>query len=147
MQIVLLKDVKNVGQQGDIKEVASGYARNFLMPSGFAALATKETLKQAEILKKNREVEAQKGKKEFEEAKERIQGKTIVIPATASDEGSLFASVGVSLIADAISEQLKVNLPEKYFQLEESIKKIGQHSVAVEREGERFEFIAEVTKA
>ena len=118
MNVILLDKVENLGDIGDLVQVKPGYGRNFLIPQGKAALATKENL--AEFESRRAELEA-KAAEELAAAKSRadlIEGMELVIPANVGTEGKLFGSIGPVDIAEAFEKvgvevaRAEVRMPE-----------------------------------
>src|SRR3990167_5168862 len=93
MKVLLLKNVEDLGHQGEIKMVSAGYARNFLIPRGLADIATQELIDQIERRQKKREFQAEADLKQTEELAERLNGQTLEIKARASEQGRLYASI------------------------------------------------------
>lgn len=87
MKILLLKDVYKLGHAGDIKKVADGYARNFLIPQGYATLATPSAVNQAETIRANANVLREQLKGEMQTLSDRIQGLRIAFPMKAGETG------------------------------------------------------------
>ena len=90
MKILLLKDVYKLGHAGDIKKVADGYARNFLIPQGYATLATPSAVNQAETIRANANVLREQLKGEMQTLSDRIQGLRIAFPMKAGETGKLY---------------------------------------------------------
>jgi len=130
MRIILLQDVENLGKKYDIKEVADGYARNFLIPKGLAKPATKEALKWLEIQK---EIEAKKAEEELKKIQDlvsNIEKLEIIISVKVGEEGRLFESI----TAQKISEKLKetgFNIKKNQIDLAEPIKELGEFPVKI----------------
>ena len=118
MNVILLEKVENLGDIGDLVKVKPGYGRNFLLPQGKAALATKANLAEVEA----RRAELEKvAAEELAAAKERaklVDGMELIVPANAGEEGKLFGSVGPIDIVDAFSkvgvevERAEVRMPD-----------------------------------
>jgi len=135
VQVILLTDVKKVGQRGSVVTVADGFAMNVLFPKKQAMPATSENLKRVE-----REAMAAKGKKDMDAALAKralaeIDGKVIEIQARSNDAGVLFESVKVKHIHDALSKGFNISLPESAIRLAEPIKKTGTYSVSLSIQG------------
>ncbi|HHT74071.1 MAG TPA: 50S ribosomal protein L9 [Firmicutes bacterium] len=129
MKVILQKDVKNLGKQGQIVEVAEGYARNFLMPRGLAVEASAGNLRQVEQQKK---AEAAKSARELQQAQavaEKLIGKGITISAKVGGAGKLFGSITSQEVADQLKEQLAVDIDKRKIDLKEPIKSLGSYSV------------------
>lgn len=131
MKVVMLMDVKKVGQRGAVIEVADGYAMNVLIPKKQAAAATPENLKRVE-----REALAAKGKKDMDamlaqKALAQIHGKTVLIHAKANPAGGLFESIREKHINEILEKQFGVSLPESSIVLKEPIKKTGVYEIPV----------------
>lgn len=130
MKIIFIKDIPNIGQKGEIKEVASGYARNYLIPNGLAYEATPGRLKD---LKMREGTKAQKTAREVKEAQnlaERISGKTVTIKVKAGEEGRLFGSVTSADIAGALSSS-GIKIDKRKIDLTEHLKALGSYSIHV----------------
>ena len=102
MNVILLKDVADIGGKGDIVEVSNGYARNYLLPKKMAMKATEGAIKQAAKLRKLRIEAEAKAKGEAEELARNLVGSRVVIAARSGDEGKLFGSVGTHDIVEAV---------------------------------------------
>jgi large subunit ribosomal protein L9 len=133
MKIILQKDIEHLGKAGEIKIVASGYGRNYLLPSGLATLATKEEIKkiQAEI-----EAERKKRTEELEKIKEisrKLEKLKIEIPAkTASSKSKkLFGSITSKQIADVINSQGDFAILKHNIEIKEPIRQLGKYEVGV----------------
>ena len=137
MQVILLTDVKKVGQRGTVVTVADGYAMNVLFPKKLATPATPENLKKVE-----RETLAAKGKHDMSEALAKkalsdIGGKTIILLVKANDAGGLFQAIHEKQILEAIEKETGISLPESALALSEAIKKTGTYSVPVSLHGHK----------
>jgi large subunit ribosomal protein L9 len=132
MKIILQKPVDNLGNPGDVTEVADGYARNYLIPRGLAIRAEKGALKHAESLKRAHLSRLSKQKGEYEAiATKLIAAGAIQIQGRAGEEGKLFGSVTAADIAEAVRQQAGVAVDRKDVQLDEPIRSIGTHEVRV----------------
>ncbi len=131
MKVILLKDVENLGKEGDVVEVRRGYARNFLFPRKLAVEATSGNISQIEALRRRR---AMREEKELEEAKTlnmRLDGLVLEFSKRAGETGKLYGSLTSKEIAERISKELEREFDKKYIELEEPIKDIGEHRVKV----------------
>ncbi len=130
MKIIFLEDVEKVGKKYEIKDVASGYARNFLMPKGLAKLADEKTIKWAEMQK---EISAQKIEKELEETQKiasSIERLELVIPVKIGKEGQLFESVNAQKIIDKLKEA-GFNIEKKQIILDKPIEEVGEFPIKI----------------
>ena len=132
MKVILQKPADNLGNPGDIVEVADGYARNYLIPRGMAIRAQKGALKHAEVLKKGHAARLSRQKGEYEAlASKLIAGGPLRIGARAGEEGKLFGSVTAADIAEAVATQAGVQVDRRDVRLDEPIRSIGVHEVRV----------------
>jgi large subunit ribosomal protein L9 len=131
MKVILQKPVDKLGVPGDIVEVADGYARNYLMPRGFAVKATKGGVKHIDSLQRAHKVRVNKAKAEAEQVASRLTSTPIKVRAHAGDEGKLFGSVTASDIAEAIEKQTGVRTDRHDVHLDEPIRSVGTHEVRV----------------
>ena len=131
MQVILLENVANVGKLGDLVNVKSGFARNFLVPQGKATVATEDNIAKFEERRAELEkISAEKLQSAQERAK-KLEGQVIEIASRASDEGKLFGSVGVFEIANAFSEK-GMDLNKSEVRLPEGpLKDLGEHEVEI----------------
>ena len=135
MKIILYKDVPNLGEEGDVKVVADGYARNFLLPQKFAVRYTKAT--EMELAQKQKSIARRKEEKSkaASDTKTRIEALTMEVAVAAGEKGRLFGSVTSSAVVDYLAsqgvevERKKVELPEG------GIKMVGDHSVKIKLYG------------
>ncbi|MCH2415189.1 MAG: 50S ribosomal protein L9 [Acidimicrobiales bacterium] len=126
MKVLLRSDVDGLGRTGDIVEVASGHARNFLLPRGLAVVASSGVTAQAEAMQKKRALKAIEDKSDAEEIVSRLDGIIIQISANASEAGKLFGSVGVAEISQALQDQVGLEIDRKDIS-GETAKEVGTH--------------------
>ena len=131
MKVVLLGEIKGKGGEGDVVDVAQGYAENYLFPKKLAVAATKGNLKQLEERRNNIEKREAVRIADANSLKETLEGKSVVVDAKVGDEGILFGSVTSAMIVDAIKDQLGVEVDRKRVELGKAIKVAGSHEVAV----------------
>ena len=146
MQVILLTDVAKVGRKFEIKNVADGFGRNFLIARGLAEAATPSTLARLEKL---RETHAKKQKAHEEITSQnlaKLNGKTVTIKAKSNDIGHLFASINKDSIAKALEEQTGSVLSPDFLELEKPIKQIGTFTVPVSAFGKVADFTLLVEK-
>lgn len=130
MKVLLLEDVYKLGRAGDIKKVAPGYARNFLMPQGLAVLATPGAYKQAPRIQKEGEIKRAKVNQELGGVAEQLEGKRFTFAAKASETRRLYGSINMQMIAEAVSEAIGVTVEAKQIE-SQPLRMIGKHDVAV----------------
>lgn len=131
MEVILLKDVKDVGKKGDIVDVKDGYGRNYLLPRGLATMATDHA-----VYQRNLKADSQKRLKEEElgEARElakSIDGKEIEIKVKVGDNGKLFGSVTNKEVSEQMNKQLGYKVDRRKITLKDSIKTVGSYDVPV----------------
>ncbi|MDP8959574.1 MAG: 50S ribosomal protein L9 [Actinomycetota bacterium] len=129
MQVVLTQAVPQLGQQGEVVEVADGYARNYLLPKRLAIKASEGAVRQAERVRRSREEAEQRARDQAEGIATALAGTRVVIAARAGDEGKLFGSVGVADVAEAIRKFTGIEVDRRMIVLEAPIKEIGLHDV------------------
>jgi large subunit ribosomal protein L9 len=149
MEIILKKDVTDLGYAHDVVTVKDGYARNFLIPQGHAVMATESNKKiNAEDLRQ-KSFKAQKTLKEAELVARSLENVTVKIGAKAAETGKIYGSVNAIQIADALREQFKIDIDRKKIHVDgESIKELGNYSASIRLHKEilvtiNFEVIAE----
>jgi len=131
MKVILLSDVKGRGKEGDVIEVARGFATNYLLPRNMALLATPGNLKQLEARMHNIHKREQTKRTEAESLAAQISGKALVIEVKAGDGGKLFGSVTAGMVADALVAQLGVDVDRRKLDLHGHIKTVGKHTIDV----------------
>jgi large subunit ribosomal protein L9 len=132
MKIILQRPVDKLGQPGDVAEVADGYARNYLIPRGFAIKAEKGALRHAESLQRAHVARQSKRKAEVEALAARlIAAGPVTIAAKAGDEGKLFGSVTAADVAAAVTAAAAVEVDRRDVHLDEPIRSVGTHEVRV----------------
>lgn len=131
MQVLLIEDVDNLGYAGDVKKVANGYGRNYLIPQKMAVLATPGALKQAEIVRKAGE---KRRAQELEDAKaiaSQLTDTILVFERRAGEMGKLYGSVTPKDIADKILEEKEITIDKRKVALAEPIRQLGLHDVKI----------------
>jgi large subunit ribosomal protein L9 len=130
MKVMLLKDVYKLGRAGDIKKVADGYGRNFLIPQGLAVLATAGALKQAERVRKQAEVRRTELNSELKGLADQIQGVTVTFSAKAGETGKLYGSITTQDVASAVSEQTRFEIKKQQIDMQ-PIRNLGEFTAHV----------------
>lgn len=135
MKVILMQDVANLGEVGDIVDVAGGYGRNYLVPQGLAVAATAKNKRQLEYQQRLREHQIAKARKAAAGLAEQLQGVTCSFTRRSAEEGRLFGSV----TSMDIVEQLKVSgieLDRRRVQLDQPIRSLGEHVVPIRLPGD-----------
>lgn len=130
MEIILTENVDGLGKIGDLLKVKPGYARNYLVPRGFAVEANTRNIKELEHNKRQMEHKRQRMLQTSEELKGRIEKIACTFSLRASEEGKLFGSVTSADIAEKLAAA-GVEIDRKKIQLDEPIKTLGEHQVPV----------------
>jgi len=130
MKVILKDDVKNVGDIGQIVDVADGYARNYLVPKGLAVEANMKNIKALEHQKRIIQEKVKKIKGSAQDLSDRISHMKIVIKAKAGEEEKLFGSVTTMDIAEHLNKE-GIDVDKKKISLDEPIKRLGTYSVGI----------------
>jgi large subunit ribosomal protein L9 len=152
MKVLLIKDVYKLGRAGDVKKVADGYGRNFLLPQKMAVLATPGALKQIEKIRSQAEVRRTEQNSELKELANQINGITLVFAAKAGETGKLYGSITTQDVATAIQEKTRFEIKKQQIDMQ-PIRNLGEFTahvrltmdlvpevkVIVHREGEALE--------
>ena len=131
MKVILLGEIKGKGGEGDVIDVAQGYAENYLFPKKLAVAATKGNLKQLEERRNNIAKREAVRMADANALKETLEGKQVTVDVKVGDEGILFGSVTAAMIADAVKDQLNVEIDRKRVELGKPIKVAGAHQVDI----------------
>lgn len=135
MKIILLDDVAKLGRRGEVRDVADGYARNYLLPHKLALAATAGNLKNLDSIKARQEQQAARQKSQAAQLAEAIEALTLEQRRQASDEGRLFGSVGRADIA-AFLAQNGIEVEKRRIGLDEPIKALGEFAVPIRLHGD-----------
>ena len=131
MKVILLDKIIRLGDIGDVVNVKSGFARNFLIPQKKAMFANDENIKIVEAKKAELAAESEDLKVKAQAAADSVSGKEIVIKVSVSEEGTMYGSIGTREIEEAC-QQADIQIDKSQIQLPEGpIKEIGEHSVSV----------------
>ncbi|MEY2405063.1 MAG: large subunit ribosomal protein [Acidimicrobiaceae bacterium] len=148
MKVILRADVDDVGKKGDIVDVADGFARNYLVPKGYALKATNGNIEQAASMRRARDLRDAKDRGAAEEVAQKLVPKVITVKAKAGAEGRLFGSVTSADVASAVQEQTGIELDRRKLHLDEPIKSLGTHQVATRLHSDvEFAITVEVVSA
>ena len=132
MKVILLGELRGKGGEGDVVDVAQGFAENYLYPNRIAIPANKGNLKQLEERRHNIEKREEKRIADANALKAVLEGKSVKVEANIGEEGQLFGSVTSANIADAIKKQLEVEVDRKRISRSHAIKQAGRHEVTVD---------------
>jgi large subunit ribosomal protein L9 len=135
MKVILMTDVPALGQRGETRDVANGYARNFLLPRKLAVPATPANLKNVEHLKRQRAREEDRALELAKATAGRIEGLTLAVTARASDDGRLYGSVSPQDVV-AFLEKHEVSVEKRRVVMDEPIKAVGDYKVPVRLHGD-----------
>jgi large subunit ribosomal protein L9 len=131
MEIILKQDIANLGVKNDIVTVKDGYARNYLIPQGYAIAATPSTRKMYEEIARQRAHKEEKIKQEAEEQAKKLEDLNIVIGAKTSSKGKIFGSVNTIQIAEELKNQ-GIEVDRKSILIkEEPIKEVGKYTATI----------------
>lgn len=131
MKVILLQELKGKGGEGDVVDVAPGFANNYLLPQKAAILATKGNLKQLEQRKHNIAKREENRLADAAKIKETLDGTLVKVEAKVGEEGQLFGSVTAQMIADAIKAATDVDVDRRRIELGHAIKTAGEHEVTI----------------
>lgn len=130
MKVVFLKDVKGKGKKGETKNVADGYAQNFLIKNGFAVEATKQAMSTLEGQKKLEEKNAAAELQAAKDLKEKLENMEVEIKAKSGEGGRLFGSISTKQIADALQKAHGIKIDKRKME-SEGIRSLGYTNVPV----------------
>ena len=129
MKVIFTADVKGQGKKGELKEVSTGYARNYLMPRGLATEATADNLNAFKLKEKAKAAQIAKEKAQAEEYAKKLSGVQVTIRAKAGAHGKLFGAVTSQEISDALREQFGMDVEKNKIVQPEPIKSYGSYTV------------------
>ncbi len=130
MKVLLLKDVFKLGRAGDVKRVADGYGRNYLMPQGLAVLATPGALKQVDRIKVQATIQRDALNEELGAVAEQLNGLVLSFTAKASETGKLYGSITTQMIAESITEKIGIEINRRQVYTP-PLRALGEHKVEV----------------
>lgn len=130
MKVLLLQDIYKLGRAGDVKKVADGYGRNYLLPQGLAVLATPGALKKIEQIRTQAEASRAALNQELSGVAEQLAEVVLAFPAKAGDTGKLYGSITTQMIADAIQEQVGLEIDRRQMD-SQPLRNLGEHKVSV----------------
>ena len=130
MKVMLIKDVYKLGRAGDVKKVADGYGRNFLIPQGLAVLATPGALKQIERVRSQAEIRRTAQNEELKGLADEIAGVVLTFSAKAGETGKLYGSITTQNVADALQEKTRYEVQRHQIDVQ-PIRNLGEFTAAV----------------
>lgn len=130
MKVLLTKDVYKLGRAGDVKRVADGYGRNFLLPQGLAVLATPAALKQVDAIRSQANTRRAVLNNEMSGLAERIGGLVLPFPMKAGETGKLYGSITTQMIVDAVNKKLGTEIDRRQVEVE-PIRNLGEFKAHV----------------
>jgi large subunit ribosomal protein L9 len=130
MKVMLLKDVYKLGRAGDIKKVADGYGRNYLLPQGLAMLATPQALKMADRIRTTAATKREALNNELSGVAGQLEKMVLTFPARASETGKLYGSVTVHMIAEAIQEKIGIEVTRRQIDTQ-PLRSLGEYKIPV----------------
>jgi large subunit ribosomal protein L9 len=148
MEIILLKDVDNLGLKFDVVSVKPGYGRNFLIPKGFAQVANASNKKHVEEVKKQQSAKIAKLIEDYRVLAEKLKATKIIVGAKAGSTGKLFGSVTNIQVAEALKKQFDLTVDRKKVHIQGEVKEVGLYKATVNLYKEvsteiEFEVVAE----
>lgn len=132
MKVILLKDVQGTGRRGEVKTVADGYARNFLIKKGLAKMASDNALKQLKASEDKARKKNEQDLKMSQKLAEKLDGQQIEIAEKVSDGGTLYAAVSADVIVQAIKKQLGAVVQAAQVRFANPVKETGDHDITIE---------------
>lgn len=130
MQVLLLEDIYKLGRAGQVKKVANGYGRNYLLPQGLAVPATKGAIAQAERIAAEADKRRSTLNEEMSKVAEKFTGLQLFFPARAGETGKLYGSITTQSIADQLNEKLGMQIDKRQIH-SQPLRLLGLHKAAV----------------
>jgi len=131
MKVILTKDTPKVGRKYELKEVPSGFALNFLIPQGFASVATDKLIQETEQKRKKDEESRLNRAEELAKESSKISKITVIFTEKVSEKGHLFAGIDAARIVAQVKEQEGIEIDAEFIRLKKAIKEVGVHKVPV----------------
>ena len=131
MDIILLKDIDTLGYKHDVVNVKNGYGRNYLIPKGLAVIANAPNRKKLEEIIAKEKAEEEARLDEYKALMEQIAGQTVKIGVKAGTSGKIFGSITNIQVANALKEQLEVEIARKKIDLDNDIKELGTYEAQI----------------
>lgn len=132
MRVILLEDVRGIGNKYEVKEVKGGYARNFLIPRNLAKLATPEALKKLAVQKANWEAAEREIRKNIEAIAKNLEGRSLTFFLKVDEKGHPYSSINKDMILSAIRDNHLVTKERVNIKLDHPLKELGTHEIEVD---------------
>jgi large subunit ribosomal protein L9 len=146
MKVILTQNVDRLGQAGEVKDVATGYARNYLIPKGLALAATPGTLKQWNAQQKTRAIQEERLAEQASELIERLSTQVLTFEAKAGPTGRLYGSVTTGDIAEALEREFGISVDRRKI-LSDPLREVGEHTISVRLASEAVAEVRAVVRA
>ena len=131
MKVVLTQEVKGLGQPGQIKEVADGYARNYLLPQGLATMATPGAVKEVEQRQAAERKRQEKLDQEMRSVGTKLDGTTVTVRSKVGEGGKLYGSITTQDVAEALEKQAGQSVDRRKIEIEEPVRHVGEYKIPV----------------
>ncbi|MFD3450545.1 50S ribosomal protein L9 [Microbacteriaceae bacterium 4G12] len=131
MRVIFLKDVKGKGKKGEVKNVADGYAHNFLLKQGLAIEATSANVKTLDAKKRKEDKEAEVELENCQKLKETLEALTVELKAKSGEGGRLFGSITSKQIADQLQKVHGIKIDKRKFEMDDAIRALGYTNITV----------------
>lgn len=131
MQVLLREKIDNLGEPGDVVNVASGYARNYLLPCNMAVVVTEDNMRRIQKEQELRRQEMEKLQSSLAELKEKLEQISCTVIAQATEEGRLYGSVTPAMVSEALMKK-GLEIPERVVVIEDAIKELGIYEIKVQ---------------
>ena len=128
MKVILLKDVKGTGKKGEIKEVADGYGRNFLLKNGLATLATNSAVSENKTQKQADDYHEEQRRLAAVSLAKKLEGKTVCVKVKCGENGKAFGAVTSKEISEQLTKE-GLDIPKQKIDLKETIKSVGEYKI------------------
>lgn len=132
MKVILLKTIKKIGQAGEVKDVAEGYARNFLLRKGLAKLATAGATQQVSAAEKKKDKKKQEKSKDIQRLVDKMQSQPLSLVRKTNDEGILYAKINSRELAKEIKRMYNVTVDVKRIRMKEPVRTVGEHKIELD---------------
>jgi large subunit ribosomal protein L9 len=136
MKVIFLKDVKGKGKKGEVKNVADGYAHNFLLKQGLAVEASNAAMKSLEAQKNKEQVLAAEELQQAKDLKEALEKISVELHAKAGDGGRLFGSITTKQVAEELQKKHNIKIDKRKMELNEGIRSLGHTKIPVKLHSE-----------